>query len=157
MCGKANVGAMHVKRIGTDVNNDIVLFTLAARHVVVQWRNCVDLIAVHAWACCMSRVCGTRNRQEFALRLSVIFLRRHHQPPTPSPSPPPALSQQWVTISGDEIVFFHARNTSFVMISNGTVEKRCPRVIKRYTSHTSARPSAWVHQPWNIIELSRKM
>jgi len=34
MCGKANVGAMHVKRIGTDVNNDIVLFTLAACHVV---------------------------------------------------------------------------------------------------------------------------
>lgn len=45
MCGKANVGAMHVKRIGTDVNNDIVLFTLTARRngAIVP-----DLIAVHA-------------------------------------------------------------------------------------------------------------
>lgn len=33
MVREANVGAMHVKRIGTDVNNDTVLFTLAARRV----------------------------------------------------------------------------------------------------------------------------
>jgi len=74
MCGKANVRAMHVKRIGTDVNNDIVLFTLAARHVV-QWRNCANLIAVHAWAWCMPNACDTK--QEFVRSLSVIFFRRY--------------------------------------------------------------------------------
>lgn len=40
MCGKANVGAMHVKRIGTDVNNDIVLFTLVARRVGAMTQLC---------------------------------------------------------------------------------------------------------------------
>ena len=76
MCGKANVGMMHVKRIGTDVNNDIVLFTLAARHVVAMTQLCQSNCGSR-----LSMMHAERVRHETRIRtlviLTVIFFRRY--------------------------------------------------------------------------------
>lgn len=63
-----------MKRMGTDVNNDIVLFTLAARRVGCERRNCADLIAVHAWRMPRARASASREKRELVSLVIRDFL-----------------------------------------------------------------------------------